>query len=156
MGFVLHPRLTADTAVIVDWSLSRVLLMNDKRFPWIVLVPRRPNIVEIFADQVVAYHNYDKEKQYFDGPNFSNHLFDRRAKSRNVLRNYRVEDFKCHVASDAIIFTQATCGTLSDGSTIRIPVAVVWTVKDGRIVDVNSVGDYEQRAAFEQAFLDED
>ena len=48
MGFVLHPRLMADTAVIVDWSLSRVLLMNDKRFPWIVLVPRRPNLVELF------------------------------------------------------------------------------------------------------------
>ena len=48
MGFVLHPRLTADTAVIVDWTLSRVLLMNDKRFPWIVLVPRRPNLIELF------------------------------------------------------------------------------------------------------------
>jgi diadenosine tetraphosphate (Ap4A) HIT family hydrolase len=48
MGFVLHPRLMADTAVIVDWSLSRVLLMNDKRFPWVVLVPRRPNIIELF------------------------------------------------------------------------------------------------------------
>jgi diadenosine tetraphosphate (Ap4A) HIT family hydrolase len=34
--------------VIVDWSLSRVLLMNDKRFPWIILVPRRPNAVELF------------------------------------------------------------------------------------------------------------
>lgn len=48
MGFVLHPRLMADTAVIVDWSLSRVLLMNDKRFPWIILVPRRPNLIELF------------------------------------------------------------------------------------------------------------
>ena len=48
MGFVLHPRLMADSAVIVDWSLSRVLLMNDKRFPWIILVPRRPNVVELF------------------------------------------------------------------------------------------------------------
>ena len=48
MTFVLHPRLMADTAVIVDWSLSRVLLMNDKRFPWVVLVPRRPNVVEFF------------------------------------------------------------------------------------------------------------
>jgi len=48
MGFVLHPRLMADSAVIVDWSLSRVLLMNDKRFPWIVLVPRRPDITEVF------------------------------------------------------------------------------------------------------------
>jgi diadenosine tetraphosphate (Ap4A) HIT family hydrolase len=48
MAFVLHPRLMADTAVIVDWSLSRVLLMNDKRFPWVVLVPRRPNATELF------------------------------------------------------------------------------------------------------------
>jgi diadenosine tetraphosphate (Ap4A) HIT family hydrolase len=48
MGFLLHPRLTADTATIADWSLSRVLLMNDKRFPWIILVPRRADISEIF------------------------------------------------------------------------------------------------------------
>ena len=48
MAFVLHPRLMADTAAIADWPLSRVLLMNDKRFPWIVLVPRRPDIGEIF------------------------------------------------------------------------------------------------------------
>ena len=48
MAFVLHPRLTADTAGIADWSLSRVLLMNDKRFPWIILVPRRPELTELF------------------------------------------------------------------------------------------------------------
>jgi diadenosine tetraphosphate (Ap4A) HIT family hydrolase len=48
MAFVLHPRLAADTAVIADWSLSRVLLMNDKRFPWIMLVPRRPDVSELF------------------------------------------------------------------------------------------------------------
>jgi len=48
MTFVLHPRLAADTAVIADWSLSRVLLMNDKRFPWIVLVPRRVGLGDIF------------------------------------------------------------------------------------------------------------
>jgi diadenosine tetraphosphate (Ap4A) HIT family hydrolase len=38
----------ADTGGIADWSLSRVLLMNDKRFPWIVLVPRRPELGELF------------------------------------------------------------------------------------------------------------
>ena len=48
MAFVLHPRLMADTAVIADWSLSRVLLMNDKRYPWIVLVPRRAGVAELF------------------------------------------------------------------------------------------------------------
>jgi len=48
MSFVLHPRLTADTAIVVDWTLSRVLLMNDKRFPWLVLVPRRADLHELF------------------------------------------------------------------------------------------------------------
>ena len=54
MAFVLHPRLMADTAVIADWSLSRVLLMNDKRFPWIVLVPRRADTGEIFELEEAA------------------------------------------------------------------------------------------------------
>ena len=48
MSFGLHPRLAADTAVIADWTLSRVLLMNDKRFPWIILVPRKSDLTELF------------------------------------------------------------------------------------------------------------
>jgi diadenosine tetraphosphate (Ap4A) HIT family hydrolase len=48
MSFMLYPRLAADTAMIADWTLSRVLLMNDKRFPWIVLVPRRAELTEFF------------------------------------------------------------------------------------------------------------
>ena len=48
MEFELHPRLAADTVFIADWSLSRVLLMNDARYPWIILVPRRVGIVELF------------------------------------------------------------------------------------------------------------
>jgi len=38
--FSLHPRLAADTFFIDDWALARVLLMNDARFPWLILVPR--------------------------------------------------------------------------------------------------------------------
>ena len=47
MSFALHPRLMADTVLIADWPLSRVLLMNDKRFPWIILVPRRAGLSEL-------------------------------------------------------------------------------------------------------------
>ena len=46
--FVLHPRLAADTTFVADWPLSRLLLMNDARFPWVMLVPRRANMVELF------------------------------------------------------------------------------------------------------------
>ena len=39
-NFVLDPRLAADTAFIADGPLSQVRLMDDTRFPWLVLVPR--------------------------------------------------------------------------------------------------------------------
>ena len=45
--FALHPRLNADTIPIGDLALSSVLLMNDARFPWFVLVPRRSGATEI-------------------------------------------------------------------------------------------------------------
>lgn len=38
--FALHPRLGTDTHPVADWPLCRVLLMNDCRYPWLVLVPR--------------------------------------------------------------------------------------------------------------------
>ena len=46
--FVLHERLAADTHLIADWDLSRVLLMNDTRYPWLILVPRRESVTELF------------------------------------------------------------------------------------------------------------
>jgi diadenosine tetraphosphate (Ap4A) HIT family hydrolase len=45
-NFVLHPRFATDAVFIIDWPLSRVLLMNDARYPWIVLVPRRDALCE--------------------------------------------------------------------------------------------------------------
>ncbi len=45
--FVLDPRLDADTLVLTDWPLCRVLLANDSRFPWLILVPRIAGAVEI-------------------------------------------------------------------------------------------------------------
>lgn len=47
MTFTLHPRLEADTFFVADWPLCRVLLMNDARYPWLILVPRRDGMVEL-------------------------------------------------------------------------------------------------------------
>ena len=47
MSFELHPRLAADTSFIADWPLCRVLLMEDARYFWLVLVPRRDGVTEI-------------------------------------------------------------------------------------------------------------
>lgn len=46
-GFLLHPRLAADTIFVEDWPLSRVLLLNDARYVWLALVPRRADAVEL-------------------------------------------------------------------------------------------------------------
>jgi diadenosine tetraphosphate (Ap4A) HIT family hydrolase len=57
MSFALHPQLARDTAVVGDLALSRVLLMNDRRFPWLLLVPRLPDLREMHelddASQIV-------------------------------------------------------------------------------------------------------
>ena len=45
--FTLHDRLKADTVFVADWGLSRVLLMDDARYPWLILVPRRAGLVEL-------------------------------------------------------------------------------------------------------------
>jgi diadenosine tetraphosphate (Ap4A) HIT family hydrolase len=42
--WTLHPRLAADTEALGDFDLCRVLLMNDARFPWCILVPRLPDL----------------------------------------------------------------------------------------------------------------
>lgn len=45
--FVLDPRLETDSIKVGDLGLSRILLMNDSRFPWLILVPRRADCREI-------------------------------------------------------------------------------------------------------------
>ncbi|WP_431025057.1 HIT domain-containing protein [Halomonas sp. H5] len=44
----LDPRLEADTLPVTELGLCQVRLMNDARFPWLVLVPRRPGISEVY------------------------------------------------------------------------------------------------------------
>lgn len=45
--FSLDPQLAADTVAVGDLALCSVLLMDDARFPWLVLVPRRPGMSEL-------------------------------------------------------------------------------------------------------------
>lgn len=47
MSFTLDPRLAADTEIVGDLPLSRVLILKDARYPWLVLTPRLPDLVEL-------------------------------------------------------------------------------------------------------------
>ena len=46
--FILDPRLQQDTIELGDFSLCKVLLMNDARYPWVILVPKITGVTEIF------------------------------------------------------------------------------------------------------------
>jgi diadenosine tetraphosphate (Ap4A) HIT family hydrolase len=43
----LHPQLAQDTVPVGDLPLSRVLLASDANYPWLILVPRLPGLVEL-------------------------------------------------------------------------------------------------------------
>ena len=47
-AFSLDPRLAADTVEVGRLPLCRILLMNEARFPWVILVPERTGVTEIF------------------------------------------------------------------------------------------------------------
>lgn len=47
-NFQLHHQLKADTIYIKDLEICTVRLMNDSTYPWVILVPKRPNKKEIF------------------------------------------------------------------------------------------------------------
>src|ERR1700759_4828172 len=46
-AWTLHSQLRKDTIDIGDLPLSKVLVIKDANYPWLLLVPRRPDIVEI-------------------------------------------------------------------------------------------------------------
>lgn len=43
----VHPTLRADTLSICETPATHILLMNDKRWPWFILVPREIAIQEL-------------------------------------------------------------------------------------------------------------
>jgi diadenosine tetraphosphate (Ap4A) HIT family hydrolase len=46
-AWTLDPRLAQESISLGDLPLSRVLLVNDANYPWLILVPRRPDLVEL-------------------------------------------------------------------------------------------------------------
>ncbi|MBF0136105.1 MAG: HIT domain-containing protein [Magnetococcales bacterium] len=58
-SFTLHPDLARAGIFLGKLSLSQLLLMNDARYPWLVLVPERPGLRdfdEVAGDDVPLLH----------------------------------------------------------------------------------------------------
>ena len=47
MTWSLHSQLEIDTVNVGDLPLSRVLIIKDSNYPWLLLVPRRPGASDI-------------------------------------------------------------------------------------------------------------
>jgi len=62
--FALDARLAADTVGVMSLPLCDVLLMNDARYAWLVLAPRRTGLVEItdltVSDQATLWHEVNR------------------------------------------------------------------------------------------------
>jgi diadenosine tetraphosphate (Ap4A) HIT family hydrolase len=58
--FSLDPKLKSDTHFVADLKISRLLLMNDVNYPWLILVPQKENAVELtdltFDEQTEVLH----------------------------------------------------------------------------------------------------
>ncbi len=45
-AFQIDPRLESDSHQLARWALCCVRLMNDANYPWLVLIPERPGLVD--------------------------------------------------------------------------------------------------------------
>lgn len=46
-GFELDPRIERDTCPLMWLGLCELRLMDDRRWPWLMLVPQRPGVIEL-------------------------------------------------------------------------------------------------------------
>ena len=63
-AFALDERLAADSVAVTDLSLCTVRLMDDARWPWLLLVPQRPGLRELIdlagADRSLLCEEVDR------------------------------------------------------------------------------------------------
>lgn len=57
--FTLAPALSGETLASANFPLCQALLRNERRYPWVIMVPTRPHMTEIFdllpADQAAMW-----------------------------------------------------------------------------------------------------
>ena len=70
INFILNPVLANDCIQITNLCLSKMLLMNDRRYPWLILVPRRTAITEIhhlpIKDQQILFNEITEVAKFLE------------------------------------------------------------------------------------------
>ena len=62
--FELHPTLESDTVKIGELPLSLLLLSKDANYPWLILVPKRHGIEELYQLSADDRHQLMKESDW--------------------------------------------------------------------------------------------
>lgn len=62
--FELHPQLAKDTIRIGGLPLCDVLLMNDVAYPWLILVPRKADVTELYQLSELEQQQFIKESGF--------------------------------------------------------------------------------------------
>ena len=65
--FELHASLESDSVRIGDLPLSSVRLCNDSNYPWVILIPRRKDIEEIYQLSLDDQHQLLLESSLISG-----------------------------------------------------------------------------------------
>ncbi len=63
-SFQLDQRLQADTLPLASWPLCEVLLMNESRYPWVILVPRVAETTELYQLDSQQRMQLDRESVF--------------------------------------------------------------------------------------------
>lgn len=62
--FQLHPRLKEDCIAIGRFDLCQLLMMNDRQYPWFILVPEKAAITEIYQLSKPDRHTLTEESSF--------------------------------------------------------------------------------------------
>jgi len=60
-NFILHSKLAADTFEVLSLKVSQLLLMNDARYPWLILVPEVSDMRDLHNLSAKQYHSVTQE-----------------------------------------------------------------------------------------------
>jgi diadenosine tetraphosphate (Ap4A) HIT family hydrolase len=126
--FTLDPRLEKDTVQLDKWGLSRVLLMNDAQYPWLILVPQVPDIREI-AD-------LDADERAT--------LMDEIVRATSVLKKM-VNPHKINVAALGNAVPQLHCHVIARFTTDPAWPKPVWGVKPTVAYTDDKIADFRRR-----------
>ncbi|HEX6979862.1 MAG TPA: HIT domain-containing protein [Alphaproteobacteria bacterium] len=126
--FELDPRLAADTVELVRWPLCRVLLMNDANYPWLILVPAKPDLRDI--DQLG-----ESDRQV---------LIDEIARASGILRKI-ANPYKLNVAALGNQVAQLHVHVIARFTTDPAWPRPVWGVVPARRYDDAALATFKER-----------